>query len=200
MKPFFTRRMMSYLVDILIIFMISSLIAGFLSVSEKAQKISENANDIVKKVTEKEIDYKTYTQNIREINYDLSRETVITTLITIVIYILYFVVYPVINKGQTIGKKLMKIKIQNNDGTKKLSMNNMIIREMILHGMLIDLIMTIFVLFLNKKNYLFVSNILNVIEIMIYITILFMVIIRKDGRGLHDILANTIVVNEEEVK
>ena len=168
--------------------------------SNKAKKINEDIIDVSNMVTEKKVDYKTYSKTIILYNYDLSKETVISTLVTMVIYVLYFTIYPVLNYGQTIGKKLLKLKIINNDKKEKLTTNNLLIRELILHGILFDLIMTILILFVSKKTYMYFNTIIGVTEMIIYIVILFMIIIRKDGRGLHDLLGNTKVINEEVSK
>lgn len=200
MKPMFTKRVLSYLVDIIIVFTFVGLLTSLIPISEKAKKINDDIVDIYKSVSEKEINYKTYSKTLMSYNYDLSKETVINTLVTIVIYILYFVIYPLVNKGQTIGKKLTKIKIVNIDKTKKLTTNNMLIREFILHGIIFDLLMIVLILFINKKTYMFINGTVGFVEIIVSISILLMIIIRKDGRGLHDLLGNTIVINEEEVK
>ena len=77
-------------------------------------------------------------------------------------------------------------------------MNNLLIRTLILHGIAVNLISLILILIINKSSFLYVNNVLNYLQYLVLVTILFMVILTKNGRGLHDVLSNTIVVNEEE--
>ena len=199
MKPFFTKRLFGYIIDLIIIMLLTSLVTAFIPTSEKAKGLTNNLNDMANEITEKETNIKTLSTEINKINYELSRETVINSLVIIVIYILYFVVYPVYNNGQTIGKKLSKLKIITNTGD-KLSINNMLFREFILHSIAFNLLTTLVVMVLNNEQFLICSNILSIIQMIMFAAIIFMVVIRKDGRGLHDIVGNTIVVNEEEEK
>lgn len=196
MKIPFTKRFLSYLIDIIIIFMLSTFITSFVPTSQKVKQLTEELNQSLKtEVEEKDInDQLTKTSDI---TYQISKETVITSLITITTYILYFVVLPVYNKGQTLGKRAMKIKIKNVTN-RELTINNMLFREMILHNILINIISTILVMILNKNQYMISNYILSCIQMTFFVIIIIMIVIRNDGRGLHDIMGNTIVTNEEE--
>ena len=44
-------------------------------------------------------------------SYQLSKETGLTNIVTIVVYVLYFIVYQMYMNGQTIGKRIMKIRV-----------------------------------------------------------------------------------------
>lgn len=199
MKPLFSKRILSYFIDLFIVFCISALITSFIPISEKAQGLSENMNDVVSMLSEKKIDFKQYANEINNINYELTKETVISTLVSIIVYILYFVVYPVYNNGQTVGKKMFRLKIINSKN-QQLTFNNLLFREMILHSIALNIIVTVLVLFLNKSQFISLSNMLSIIQEIIFIVIIIMIILKKDGRGLHDIVGNTIVISEEERK
>ena len=55
-------------------------------------------------------------------------------------------------------------------------------------------------LFVSKNFYGYTTIFLESIQYIILLTTFFMVIFRKDGRGLHDMIANTIVVKKDILK
>ena len=50
---------------------------------------------------------------------------------------------------------------------------------------------------LNQKDYMNIYATITEIEYVLIITSAILVLYRKDGRGLHDIIANTTVIEEE---
>ena len=68
------------------------------------------------------------------------------------------------------------------------------IRSVIIHSILINLLKIAFVLTLSKENYILASNILYVGALLIEVTIIVMIVVRSDKRGLHDIITGSSVV------
>ena len=197
MKPYFTKRFFAYLIDIVIVFVLSTLITGFVPISQKATVISENIVDLTNRVSEEKISKEKYNYELQELNYHLTRETVIISLVNIAVYLLYFVVYPVYNNGQTIGKKTQGLKIVNKN-SQVASMNNLLVRTLVLHGIAINIISLILILTINKDSFMLINNTLSYLNYLILVISLFAVILTKSGRGLHDVLSNTKVINEED--
>ena len=199
MKPLTIKRFTSYIIDIIVVFLLATLITSFIPMSEKAKEMTKNLTETMKVEKTENVDIKSVYEEAARLNYELSKETVINTLVSIAVYILYFIVLPVYNNGQTVGKRAMKLKITNASGS-KLTMNNMLFREMILHNILFNIILTMLIVVLNKNNYLTASIIIEVMQVSISISILIMIIVRNDGRGLHDLIGGTVVINEEDKK
>ena len=199
MKAQFSKRCFAYIIDVFIVLVLSSLITGLIPISEKAQNLTETLNDVVNKTTEKEISITEYNKLLKDINYDLSKETIMTSLITIVIYLLYFVVLPMYNNSQTFGKKMMKLELKTSDGGKP-TINNLLFRALILYGLANNLIRLILIMFLKKPIYINVTSVLNTFQTSIIVISIVMMIISKDGRGIHDLVGNTVVINKEEIK
>lgn len=197
MKPLFSKRLCAYFIDLIIILFISGFVTSFIPISEKTKVLTEQMNEVVTLASEKQISFEKYSAEINNINYDLTKETVISNLLSIIIYILYFVIYPVYNNGQTIGKKMFKLKIMNTK-EKKLTFNNLLFRELLLHGIALNIIVNILILFIDKNGFITFSNIFNIAQEIVLFAIIIMIIIKKDGRGLHDVLGNTMVINREE--
>lgn len=193
----FNRRFFAYIIDIFIVLVIANLITMFIPISEKTQDYYKELQTTQKKMYDKEIDVKEYTDIVLENNYNISKGTVLISLTSIIIYILYFVVYQVYNNGQTVGKKLMKIKVKSITD-ESLSINTMLFRALIIYGIAANIINLILILLLKKELYLSISNTISIIQSLIVIISVFMILFSKQKRGIHDIITKTEVVNKED--
>lgn len=193
----FNKRFFAYIIDIFIVLVIANLITMFIPISEKTQDYYKELQTTQKKMYDKEIDVKEYTDIVLEDNYNISKGTVLISLTSIIIYILYFVVYQVYNNGQTVGKKLMKIKVKSTTD-ESLSINTMLFRALIIYGIAANIINLILILLLKKELYLSISNTINIIQSLIVIISVFMILFSKQKRGIHDIITKTEVVNKED--
>ncbi len=193
----FNKRFFAYIIDIFIVLVIANLITMFIPISEKTQDYYKELQTTQKKMYDKEIDVKEYTDIVLEDNYNISKSTVLISLTSIIIYILYFVVYQVYNNGQTVGKKLMKIKVKSITD-EPLSINTMLFRALIIYGIAANIINLILILLLKKELYLSISNTISIIQSLIVIISVFMILFSKQKRGIHDIITKTEVVNKED--
>lgn len=193
----FNKRFFAYIIDIFIVLVIANLITMFIPISEKTQDYYKELQTTQKKMYDKEIDVKEYTDIVLENNYNISKGTVLISLTSIIIYILYFVVYQVYNNGQTVGKKLMKIKVKSITD-ESLSINTMLFRALIIYGIAANIINLILILLLKKELYLSISNTISIIQSLIVIISVFMILFSKQKRGIHDIITKTGVVNKED--
>lgn len=193
----FNRRFFAYIIDIFIVLVIANLITMFIPISEKTQDYYKELQTTQKKMYDKEIDVKEYTDIVLEDNYNISKGTVLISLTSIIIYILYFVVYQVYNNGQTVGKKLMKIKVKSITD-ESLSINTMLFRALIIYGIAANIINLILILLLKKELYLSISNTISIIQSLIVIISVFMILFSKQKIGIHDIITKTEVVNKED--
>ena len=195
MKAKFTKRCVAYLIDIMIVTMLSSLMTVFLPMNN-VEKISNELTSLVSSYEEKEIVEVEYVEKYEHLNYELSKEMVTITLINIGIYIIYFVVIPVYNKKQTFGKRVMKIKIKNIED-KNITANDLMFRSLIIYGILFNIVSVILILFFNEQTFIILNKYISYLYDIMLVIILLLSIIRIDGRGLHDFVGKTIVVEEE---
>lgn len=193
----FNKRFFAYIIDIFIVLVIANLITMFIPISEKTQDYYKELQTTQKKMYDKKIDVKEYTDIVLEDNYNISKGTVLISLTSIIIYILYFVVYQVYNNGQTVGKKLMKIKVKSITD-ESLSINTMLFRALIIYGIAANIINLMLILLLKKELYLSISNTISIIQSLIVIISVFMILFSKQKRGIHDIITKTEVVNKED--
>ena len=198
-KAMFSQRVLAFLIDLVLLSIICSLITMFVPVNDTATKLYEEQNRVLEGYVEGTVSMEEYVNQMVDLSYDISRQTVIVSIVTIVISLLYYVVYPCYNNGQTFGKKLMKIKIKKTND-KELSMNDLLIRGMINNSILVNIINIILVLSLSKSLYLSTSSLLTVIQYLILIVSLVMIAFTKKAQGLHDIIVKTEVVQSDIVK
>ena len=192
----FVQRLGAYLIDMFLIFLISSIVTMPFTSSNNYEKLSEETNKVVEEYTNGKIDMNTYMNRVSSISYDMARETGLSSIIMIAVYVLYFIVYQYYNKGQTIGKKLMKIRIESVD-SEQLSINVMLVRAFIINSILVNLIVLTISILGNRDVYTTGVSIFQLIQYVVLFVIALMVLSRKDKRGLHDIICHTKVVNVE---
>ena len=99
-------------------------------------------------------------------------------------------------KGQTLGKKIMGIKIVSNKG-KDLKLHNYFIRAFILNGVIMN-ILTLIAICFKESTYLTIYTVASNFDMILTIVIFLMILFYKDGRGLHDIFAGTKVIDVRE--
>ncbi len=158
------------------------------------KKISKKEYDsILEKAEDKyEVLYKDY-------YYQIKRFSVVTNLIYVVVILLYFVLFQAFT-GQTLGKKIMKLKVASIKGDGKVKPMQYFIRALILYNTIFYLIDVIVVLTVGKNSCYNVLYAFGLLQNVIEWIILFMIAMNQDGRGLHDYLASTVVlgINEEK--
>jgi len=143
----------------------------------------------------KEITSDEYLEEYGKLIYDMQKSSVVVSIVTISATIAYFIVFQYLNKGQTIGKKLLKLKVKENGNNP--SLRAIIIRTVMVNNIFSGLLGIILLYILNKNNYYRGYSIVSSIEtIFIFISVLF-ILYRKDKLGLHDIIAKTEVIEEK---
>lgn len=191
----FLQRLVAYLIDGFIITMIISMIASLFVNSDAIQKIDNELVDLINKLQTNDVSYLTYIKEVSVLELELAKQSGITTIVTLFVEILYFVVFQIYNSGQTIGKKIMKIKVISNNG--ELTMNQMIVRSLLINSVLLNMISLVAVSFINDPmQYLYVFGSFDSIQYLFVIVTTLMVMFRKDHVSLHDMITNTRVIKD----
>jgi uncharacterized RDD family membrane protein YckC len=188
----FVKRLCAYVIDFLIILMVGSILSFPFTNSEKTLELQNETNTVLEQYQAGEITPDEYLSRFSDIYYRLGRESGIATFIEIIIGILYYVVFQLYNKGQTIGKKIMGIKIISDTGD--LSMNQMIFRAFISNTILLNIINFGFITFASKSVYTGVSSTFTMFQYAItFISIILAT--TNEGRTIHDRIVHTRVVS-----
>ena len=193
-KALFFQRLVAFIIDMVLISFIAALISAPFTNADKLEKLEKKEIQILKDYTNEKIDSETYIINYTDVYYNISRTSGITSIAVIFLEVLYFVVYQLYKGGQTIGKKIMKIRVISKDG--ELSMNQMIFRSFISNFILMNIISFILMLFTKKSIYFYTNTIIGSIQYIIVIISIFMVMSKKNGCAIHDKLVHTEVIRE----
>jgi len=192
----FSKRFASFIIDIFILSCIMSVISFVFPKNKNIEKLNEEIVSISEDYAEEKIDEKEYLNKTAPLSYRIDKENFLYNAIEVVITILYFVVFQFVKNGQTIGKKILGIKIVKDYG--ELQINDIIFRSFIINDLLYSMISLLFLFTLKDINYLYSIGILGSIQSIIMIVSALMVITRKDNRALHDIITKTKVIEVKE--
>ena len=192
-KALFVQRFIAFLLDIFILSSIASLISYPFLDAKSIDKLNKNSSEVIEKYTTGEIDMDTYVDEVKGISYQLSQKQGVVSLVTLFLAVLYFIVYQYYNIGQTIAKKLMKIKVVSSTD-KEITMDSFIFRSLIVNSILVDMISFAIVIFGNETAYFYGVAICGIIKYTLLLICGFMVMWSKSGLGLHDRIAHTTVV------
>lgn len=187
------KRIIAFVIDIVIVSLVVSLI-NLLPLDpykDKYKDAYEKYNEVVQKSTEDEKnDYK---DEIIELNYEVYKYRTYSSMFSATALILYFGVLPLVMNGQTLGKKIMKLRVISNN-EKKLNFWKYLIRIVILNNIWLSLINIGAVYVVSGVKFYYVTYVISMLSSLIYMLNLIMVMFRKDNRGLHDMVAGTKVI------
>ena len=195
-----TKRFLAYIVDILIIGFITSMFA-------EIEFLNPNYDDYKNTVEEYNIVYSEMLNNptqvdealIQDYTYDIAKLSLPTSIISLVLTILYFVVFQYFNKGQTIGKKLFKIKVVSEDGNNP-SFIQVLVRGLIIYSIITSFVLVILIALTNKTFYINASQYVSLVDMGIIFVSIGLIMFRPDGCGLHDLIVHTNVVFESDIE
>lgn len=147
---------------------------------------------------------KKYIERMNRIQYDIARKNIYYSIIGIVVYLLYFGLLQWILKGQTIGKKLLKVKVVNkDDSNKRVPLWSFLIRSIFVAEILILGVDLILVYSLKINPYMTANYWISQFRYIYEMLFLIVMIIRDDQRSVHDLILNTRVMlmdkNKNEV-
>ena len=190
----FVQRLVAFLIDVLLVSLIASFIsAPFVNV-EKISALEKKTSELMIQLQSEEISITDYSMQYIDIYYKLARYSGISSIIVIFLNVLYFVVFQVYNKGQTLGKKFVKIRVISENG--ELSYNQMIFRSFISNFILVDIIMFIFMIFSSKEIYFWATIVFQGLQYIVVFISIIMIMNHKDGRAIHDKIVQTKVLRE----
>ena len=140
-----------------------------------------------------------YLKEYKNIYYKIENNSKVQFIIYLVVVLAYFVGFNKYTNGQTLGKKLMRLKIVNSkDNGKDVPIWSYIVRVLILYQPIYYLVRLIGINFMDVNMYYDITSIFYNFQSYLEMLIIAMIMIRIDGRGLHDLLARTRVALYDE--
>lgn len=192
MKASFKKRLIAYLLDFMLLTIIVTIINYILPISTKQVELNNQINEIQQNLLDNKIDKEEYFNEYKKILPEYDKENMPINICNLVFILGYFIIIPVVNNGQTLGKKLLKIKIEKENGS--LSIGDMVIRNFVTTSLLQLMIASTFVYIVNGDIYYNLSAIISFLQILLVIITSFMIIYRKDKKGVQDLLTGTQVI------
>ena len=197
MKPQSYKRITAYVLDIFIVTIISSLLTFNIYNSNTYKKQTDEYTSLISEYTNREISEEEFKVKTNELVYNMNKDTLVITIVNVAMTTIYFVVVPYFMNGQTLGKKIMKLQIISKKN-KSITMNQYLIRALFINSILMNILGIIFILFMPKEMYLKFNDITTYLFGAFYVITISMILFREDGRGLHDLLGNTMVIQIEK--
>lgn len=156
--------------------------------------IDEDTKDSDVEVIKEKLDEKQKEIN-DDFSYKITKLNVRSTIISVIVYILYFGILQYILKGQTVFKKIFRLRvIDNNKAHKKVPLWKYIVRSILICEIVITITDLILLFALKQSAYLVSNHWILQIKYIYEMLFLLLIIVRDDGRSVHDLLLNTNVV------
>lgn len=195
-KAYFFPRFLAYVLDFVIVTMISTLVLNIVPQDKNYKVYLDEYQKIQAEFMAQDITSEEYVNKSVDVIYDLDYSNVLPMIIEVVILILYYIVFQFYNKGQTLGKKLLKIRVVSSN-YEDASMNQLIFRAFVIPAIISKMVIIALVLFMGRDTYYYGSFTVQGIQAGLLIISIFMVMYSRSGRGVHDCLAKTTVIMTE---
>ena len=192
-KAYAFPRVLAFVIDFMIVTLLSSFVLSIVPQNKNYAVYLEEYQKIQADFLARDIDPEEYVNKSVDVIYDIDYSNVLPMIVEVVILILYYIVFQFYNKGQTIGKKLLKIRILSSD-YKEVTMNQLIVRSLVVPAIASKMLIIAMVLFMGKNIYYYASFTVQGIQMAVFIIYIFMIMYSKTGRGIHDRLAKTTVI------
>lgn len=190
------KRILAYIFDFLLV----SVVVAMFSELSLINPYFDEYNDI----SNKYLEYVDSIESAEEIDpivvnnyvYQISYYSVYMNMIYVVFIIIYFIIFQYFNDGKTIGKALMRIKVVSKKG-KKVKLYQLALRTLIINGLLVNILNVVSLYVFSKDICLDILPMITFLDTSILMVCSIMVIFRKDGRGLHDLISGTKIKDEK---
>lgn len=194
-KASFGKRAMAQLIDMFIVGIIIGIISMGFSTS-RIEKLNDEASNLMNDYVSGDISSKEYLSSYIDITYDMNKASLDSNLVYLAICIGYFLIFQYLNRGATIGKRLMKIRAVSDDGS-DIGFIQMFIRTSIINEIL-PMIMLIILVFVSRGVSFFIFySLISFIENIFILVCVFMILYRKDRLAIHDIMSRSMVIEDK---
>lgn len=198
-KPYIYKRVIAFIIDTLIVTIISGLLTIMFTNNEQYDADNKKLLELTQKMISEKQDQDKYMEEFNEINYNLTKDSINVTIITIGISVIYYSIMCYFCQGITLGKYILKLKITSaND--KPLNIFNYFLRSLIINSILSNIVTIVLINTLSKESYINISGRVGNVFTVLMVVSFIMMMYRDDGRGLHDIIGNTKVISTKDLE
>jgi len=189
------KRFFAYVIDYIIITVIASCLSAIPLINTNIYEYRYTTDSILKlneNYLKNDIERDEYQSNYEQYLYEGTKQNLTYTIIKIALLLAYFGYYQY-KKGQTIGMKILKIKVV---GIKENpNLKTYLLRIIILDNIIFTVLKTLLVYIMTIDNYYSLYQLLTFIANLINFVTVILIIFSQNKRGIHDILSDTSVVS-----
>lgn len=194
------KRILAYLIDALIVITLSTILFSIF--------LKESYNNYLDTSLEyfDELEKYQYSgsgdedlSTLNNLLYKSNKSAEPLLILKIGLTFIYFGIFAYILKGQTLGKKIFKIRVVS-ENKKELNPSLFILRSVILTNLIPQIVSLLVLMFASESNWMIITNYIGYFEYLIIFIILGFMIFRDDERGLHDLITHTKVISTKQNK
>ncbi len=199
------RRVVAYLLDTILISLVllatsvSPLNKNYERLASLGSEYREKSDEFYEKSQSEDLgkedlailnrDFNDY---VVDVLYEQNRLSIYNDCIGAALIILYFGILPYFMGGETLGKKIMQIRVKSIKGN-KLYLWQTLLRTIVLFGLPFTILNSILVFSLNKNAFASFSVYMTLASWCLNIALVIAFYARKDNRSIHDLIALTKV-------
>lgn len=189
------KRLIAYFIDFMIITFISSMIFALPMFKEDYNEYTKVYEEYTTEMTNElnSGSAEVNDEKLLSLNYKVLKSTTKLSIITLTVTIIYFGIIAYLLKGQTLGKKLFKIKVTDLEGNLP-NPGLFMLRSIILTNFIPQVVSLFILILASEKTYINTNVYISYITMLLYFLIVGFIIFRTDERGLHDIICKTKVI------
>ena len=198
-KVYFAQRLLAYVIDIFIVTSVVALLTSLIPKSESYKIASDKIYDEYVELiqdTESTEDMLKKFDVLQDDLYIIGKEESLSSLVGVALYIVYYGACQYYLNGQTLGKKITKIKIVGKK-KKEVSQVKFLLRAVLTYTLFVNVFEAIIYNVASSTTYIYFLTPFVMIGYLYNLINIGMVLFKKDGRGLSDLICDTEVVSAE---
>ena len=190
----FFKRAVALIIDLFFLSFVCNVFSLVTVRSDTLLSIEQEFISIQENFEKEKIDDEAYINQAVDVFYDMFQSLGLYMVVSIGVYLFYFGYFQYKKNGQTIGKRIMKIRVQGKN--RDLTINDFVYRSFIANGILFQFIIVLLLFFGSKQMFMWLYFLITLVSYIIMVLCGLMVLFRKDHRGFHDFIGHSEVVNE----
>lgn len=190
----FKQRALAYLLDFILLGLFTYALTLVVPQSETLKNTNTALENLNESYLNGKITYDEFVKAYLPLNQTFDKENMIINISNLSFIIVYFILYPFYHEGQTLGKKVMHLKVIKKNGF--LTVRTLVFRNFFTTSLFTLMLGSATVYFLPANIYFYLISFFSFIQFLLVILSCFMILYRKDKRAVHDCILKTAVIVE----
>jgi uncharacterized RDD family membrane protein YckC len=187
------KRIIAYIIDISIVYLISSVILSLPIVNYDTKQYLEYYEEYTEVLMSSEEPTEEVVDKQYNLMYKMSYIAKSSLVVQAIVTFGYFGIAAYLMKGQTLGKKIQHIKVTSINN-KEMNPHLFILRSVILTNLIPQIASILAIYLLKESLWITAESIIGNVSMMITSALVIVLIFRNDERSLHDLICKTKVI------